>query len=331
MSAVSPPLPWRPASTPPDRPSRLRPRRPTPTIRYTLNGATPTVTDPIFTPGFPLTVGNYTLKAAAFRTGFTTSGVASAAYTVLGNVSDPRIATGATHTLVVKRDGTVWGTGWNGWGNLGDGSTSTRTALVPVAGLTGIRSIAAGAGHSAAVDQDGRLYTWGQNTSRQLGDGTTVSHRTTPTLVTGVPALVAARPGRTTRWPSPAPARFTPSAPTPLGRSAMVPRRRPPPQFCSPACPRSPVSPPATTTVWPGRAEVSSTRGGQRQLSAWRWLEHDADAVPVPISAVPGVARPPPARSTRWSGRRAARPGLGATTTTANWATRAPRTGPRPR
>ena len=100
------------------------------------------------------------------------------------------------HTLVLKRDGTVWSTGANGWGFLGDGSTTSRQMLGMVAGLTGIRSIAAGASHSAAVGQDGRLYTWGQNNSRQLGDGTSATHRTTPTLITGVPAMVAVVAGQ---------------------------------------------------------------------------------------------------------------------------------------
>jgi hypothetical protein len=199
---------------------------PNATIRYTLNGVAPAATDPVFTPGFPLTVGNYTLKASAFRTGFTTSGVASAAYSVTGSVSDPRVATGATHTLVVKRDGTVWATGSNGWGNLGDASTTARTTLVSVVGLTGIRSIAAGVNHSAAVGQDGRLYTWGANSSRQLGDGTTVSYRTTPTLVTGVPALVAVAAGQNHTLALTSTGDVYASAPMPVGRSAMAARQR---------------------------------------------------------------------------------------------------------
>ena len=45
---------------------------------------------------------------------------------------DPRltlhyaIAAGATHTLALKNDGTVWAWGLNGVGQLGDGSTSER-------------------------------------------------------------------------------------------------------------------------------------------------------------------------------------------------------------
>ena len=41
-----------------------------------------------------------------------------------------RIAGGATHSLTVRSDGTVWAVGQNTHGQLGDGTTSHRT--VPV-------------------------------------------------------------------------------------------------------------------------------------------------------------------------------------------------------
>jgi alpha-tubulin suppressor-like RCC1 family protein len=168
---------------------------PNATIRYTLTGVAPTTNDAILPPGATLTLGNYTLKAAAWRTGFTTSGVATAAYEVTGDVTPARVAAGGTHTLTVRRDGTVWATGNNGWGMLGDGSTTNRSTPVMVAGLTGIRSAAAGASHSVAVGLDGRLWAWGQNTSRQLGDNTSISYRATPTLIAGVPSMVAVAAG----------------------------------------------------------------------------------------------------------------------------------------
>jgi alpha-tubulin suppressor-like RCC1 family protein len=165
------------------------------TIRYTLNGATPTTNDPILAPGTTLTLGAYTLKAAAWRTGFTASGVATAVYDVTGDVTSTRVAAGGTHTLAVRRDGTLWATGNNGWGMLGDASTTNRLTPVMVTGLTGIKGAAAGASHSLAVGLDGRLYAWGFNTSRQLGDGTSVTYRAVPTVISGVPAMVAVAAG----------------------------------------------------------------------------------------------------------------------------------------
>jgi len=44
-------------------------------------------------------------------------------------------ATGHWHTCVLKQDGTVWCCGWNGYGQLGDGTTTNRYTLVQVPGL----------------------------------------------------------------------------------------------------------------------------------------------------------------------------------------------------
>lgn len=54
------------------------------------------------------------------------------------------VAAGQYHTLALKNDGTVWAWGFNGAGQLGDGSTTTRQSPVQVSGLTGITAIAAG-------------------------------------------------------------------------------------------------------------------------------------------------------------------------------------------
>ena len=47
------------------------------------------------------------------------------------------IAAGAYHALAVKNDGTVWAWGYNGKGQLGDGTTTDRDAPVQVQGLLG--------------------------------------------------------------------------------------------------------------------------------------------------------------------------------------------------
>jgi YD repeat-containing protein len=45
------------------------------------------------------------------------------------------IAGGYFHTIALKNDGTVWAWGYNGYGQLGDGTTTTRTTPVQVSGL----------------------------------------------------------------------------------------------------------------------------------------------------------------------------------------------------
>lgn len=66
--------------------------------------------------------------------------------------------------------------GSNGYGELGDGTTTDRHAPATVSGLDGVRSVAAGGprnAHSLAVTDNGAVFAWGDNRYGELGDGTT--------------------------------------------------------------------------------------------------------------------------------------------------------------
>ena len=91
----------------------------------------------------------------------------------------------AAHTCALLDDGSVWCWGYNGHGELGDGTAWDRARPVAVAGLPAARSVAAGVGFTCATAVDGRALCWGQNDLGQLGDGTTVD-RVTPAPVTGL-------------------------------------------------------------------------------------------------------------------------------------------------
>jgi alpha-tubulin suppressor-like RCC1 family protein len=87
------------------------------------------------------------------------------------------MAAGASHSLAVRDDGTVWTWGANFNGKLGDGTFTNRNAAVRVetaAGvpLDGIVAVAAGSLHSVALRNDGTVWAWGYNVSGALGDGT---------------------------------------------------------------------------------------------------------------------------------------------------------------
>jgi alpha-tubulin suppressor-like RCC1 family protein len=96
------------------------------------------------------------------------------------------------HSLALKKsDGTVWGWGYNGNGELGDGTTTNRTSPVQASGLTGMSAIACGGGHSLAVKgADGTVWAWGYNSDGQLGDGTT-TNRSKPVQVQNIQSVTA--------------------------------------------------------------------------------------------------------------------------------------------
>lgn len=81
------------------------------------------------------------------------------------------MAAGRLHTCAASADGAAYCWGWNGWGQIGDGSTADRWVRTPVTGLEeGVTEVAAGHGHSCAATAS-RLYCWGDNSQGQLGDG----------------------------------------------------------------------------------------------------------------------------------------------------------------
>lgn len=90
------------------------------------------------------------------------------------------VAVGYYHTLILRKDGTVWSAGYNHRGQLGDGSTVSTTKFHKVKGENGVGYLsnivqiaAAGGGTSYALTADGSVYAWGYNYYGQLGTNTT--------------------------------------------------------------------------------------------------------------------------------------------------------------
>jgi hypothetical protein len=81
----------------------------------------------------------------------------------------------AEHTLALGNDGKVYAFGFNGSGQVGDGTTQARSTPVAVSGLANVTEIAAGAFHSLALTSDGQAWAWGSNSRGQLGSGATAS------------------------------------------------------------------------------------------------------------------------------------------------------------
>ncbi len=102
-----------------------------------------------------------------------------------------RVAAARTHTCAVMADGSVSCWGGNAYGQLGDGTSNSRSTPTPVQGLGGVVAIATGWGHTCAVTTAGGVMCWGYNYYGQLGDGTT-TQRKTPVAVTGLPGAAVA-------------------------------------------------------------------------------------------------------------------------------------------
>jgi len=146
------------------------------TIRYTLNGLDPTASDPTIASGSSILVGNYTLKAKAFKTGATTSTTATASYHVTGDLTIPRVAGGGDSSLAVRSDGVLFAWGANVNGQLGIGNTTRQLLPAVISGLTGAIRIGMGSLHALATDGSQQTWSWGSNGNGRLGDGTTSSH-----------------------------------------------------------------------------------------------------------------------------------------------------------
>ena len=96
------------------------------------------------------------------------------------------VSVGATHTVAVRTDGSLWAWGTNWRGELGIGTSGDGTNTpVRVGTDTNWASVSAGWHYTMAIRTDGSLWAWGQNNHGQLGIGTSGWNdvRTIPTRV----------------------------------------------------------------------------------------------------------------------------------------------------
>lgn len=111
----------------------------------------------------------------------------------LAGVSDVTVGAVAFAAAVKAADGSVWTWGYNGDGELGNGTTTNSPTPVQVKGpggvgfLTGVVKVAAGERTIVALKADGTVWAWGSNAGDVLGNNdAAVTMVTTPVQVVGL-------------------------------------------------------------------------------------------------------------------------------------------------
>ena len=179
----------------PGTPVTITDTTPGATIRYTTNGLDPTATDLSIASGGSVILGNFTLKARAFVSGWTSSDVQAATYSLSSAAASYQVTAGASHSIALKDDGTVWAWGRNALGELGDPNLSTRLVPAMVQGISGVTAIAAGDDHTVVLRSDGTVWTWGYNGNGQLATAPRATERNTPTQVSGLSTVIGVAAG----------------------------------------------------------------------------------------------------------------------------------------
>jgi len=99
------------------------------------------------------------------------------------------VSAGYTHSLALRRDGSVVAWGSDDSGQLGDGGSIDQPTPVAVSGLgpgSGVVAVSAGYHHSMALRRDGSVVAWGDDSVGQLGDGGTPFAKRIPVAVQGL-------------------------------------------------------------------------------------------------------------------------------------------------
>jgi RHS repeat-associated protein len=116
-------------------------------------------------------------------------------------VTDAAVAGGSTWTTALRPDGTVWTSGANAQGELGNGTTTSSMTPVHVPGLTNVVQVAStadgypiGNAVSAALEANGSVWTWGTGSNDTLGTGST-AQADLPVQVSGLPPIIAVAAG----------------------------------------------------------------------------------------------------------------------------------------
>jgi alpha-tubulin suppressor-like RCC1 family protein len=109
------------------------------------------------------------------------------------------VAAGGYTSFALKSDRTVWAWGYDGQGELGNGTSDENAHSTPtrVRNLSTAMAISAGVEHGLAVLSDGSVSAWGDNQTSELGATTTATCGAYSSPCSKVPVRVAGFGGAT--------------------------------------------------------------------------------------------------------------------------------------
>lgn len=102
-----------------------------------------------------------------------------------------RIAAGVGYSIALLKDGTVWGVGNNDSGQLGDGTTTSRSSWARVPDLTEVVDIAVASNTVLAVTTGGSVLQWGQSLSQRRGSANTTTPQAVSEITTAIGVALA--------------------------------------------------------------------------------------------------------------------------------------------
>jgi alpha-tubulin suppressor-like RCC1 family protein len=104
-------------------------------------------------------------------------------------VANVKIGAGGGHSYILKPDGTLWGVGWNDFGQLGTGNTTNVNNWIKI--TDNVKAVSAGYQYSLILKNDNTVWATGINGSAQLGDGTKANQPRLIQVATGAIKIYA--------------------------------------------------------------------------------------------------------------------------------------------
>jgi len=126
-----------------------------------------------------------TYRGALFATGQNTSGQLGFGFTFMNFSTFSQVgaltnwldvvATNASSSFAVKKDGTLWSWGFGGSGVLGHNNTTSFSSPAQVGSLSNWYQVTSCNSFTLAIKTDGTLWSWGENSYGQLGQNNTTN------------------------------------------------------------------------------------------------------------------------------------------------------------